>query len=204
MVEIPTLPQVPTLETARLILRPPIAEDAQAHAELMADPLTARFITLDGRPQDASAAWRSFATIVGHWSLRGFGFFSILHKQTGAWIGRTGPWMPEGWPGLEVGWSCHPAHRGQGYITEAAVAAMAWTFETRRCDRIISLIRPDNGLSQAVARRLGEAVCGRTVLFGFETDIWMIERPAFQARWPAAGETIRRAWPTPHKPDNRL
>lgn len=174
----------PRLETERLILRPPTGEDADAHAELMADPLTARFITLDGRPQDRPLAWRTLATIVGHWSLRGFGFFSLIHRQTGAWVGRAGPWMPEGWPGLEVGWSCHPAHRGQGFITEAAVAAMAWTFETQRCDRIISLIRPDNLPSQAVARRVGETVIGRTVLFGAEADVWAIGRAEFDARWP--------------------
>ena len=176
----------PTLETDRLYLRPPTAGDADAHAELMADPLTAQFITIDGQPQSPAMAWRTLAMITGHWALRGFGFFSLIHKQTGAWVGRVGPWMPEGWPGLEVGWACHPAHRGQGYITEAAVAAMAWTFDTLGPERLISLIRPDNVFSRGVARRVGETVASQSVLFGFEVDIWAIERRAFQARWPAA------------------
>ena len=31
--------------------------------------------------------------------------FSVIEKDSGRWIGRIGPWQPEGWPGTEVGWS---------------------------------------------------------------------------------------------------
>ena len=71
------------LETERLYLRPPAQEDAPAHAEMMADPLTAQFLTFDGKPQDRMIAWRTWATLSGHWNFRGFGFFSMIDKETG-------------------------------------------------------------------------------------------------------------------------
>src|SRR5690606_17152865 len=86
----------PTLETARLILRPPREEDLDGWAELMGDEETARYI---GGPMTRSAAWRTMATMAGSWQLKGFGMFSVVEKETGRWIGRVGPWQPEQWPG---------------------------------------------------------------------------------------------------------
>ncbi|MET0546189.1 MAG: GNAT family N-acetyltransferase [Caulobacterales bacterium] len=173
----------PRLETERLLLRPPLAEDAPAHAEMMADPLTAAFLTLDGKPQDKAMAWRTFAFLVGHWSLRGFGFFSMIDKETGRWAGRTGPWMPEGWPDLEIGWGVHPAFRGKAYALEAAVASARYAFDVMGRQRIISLIRPNNTNSRRVAEKLGEGISGQVELFGFPADVWSISRERFEAKW---------------------
>ena len=68
------------------------------------------------------------ALAMGHWAIRGYGFFSVEHRETGAWVGRIGPWYPEGWPGPEVGWTLSPDHRGRGYATEAARASVEFAF----------------------------------------------------------------------------
>ena len=44
------------------------------------------------------------ATMTGAWSLCGFSMFSVTLRESGRWIGRIGPWRPEGWPGTEIGW----------------------------------------------------------------------------------------------------
>lgn len=169
------------LETPRLALRPLAPEDFEAHAGMMADPRVARFLALDRKPQSRASAWRSFAAMLGHWRIRGYGFFSVFEKAGGAWVGRVGPWMPEGWPGLECGWSVAPAYWGRGYAPEAAVAAIRWTFAERpELSRIISLIDPKNENSQTVARKIGEAKTGE--VFKFEDvrlDIWAAPRSAF-------------------------
>lgn len=46
--------------------------------------------------------------------------FSVIEKKTARWIGRLGPWQPEGWPGSEVGWDLHPDAWGQGYAVAGA------------------------------------------------------------------------------------
>jgi RimJ/RimL family protein N-acetyltransferase len=43
----------------------------------------------------------------------------------------------------------------QGYATEAAMAMREWAFESRRLDRLVSYIDPENLPSRAVAERLG-------------------------------------------------
>lgn len=139
------------LETARLLLRVPGAEDFEAWAHFMADEEATRHI---GGTQVRPVAWRSFASVLGAWHLQGFGFFSVIEKASGEWVGRVGPWQPEGWPGTEVGWSIARAHWGKGYAPEAAAAAIDWVFANTAWDEVIHTISPDNSSSKAVARKL--------------------------------------------------
>jgi RimJ/RimL family protein N-acetyltransferase len=171
--------EAPLLETPRLRLRGWRADDFEPFAAMMADAETARFITLDGKPQDRAMAWRGMAMITGHWQLRGFGMFVVEEKASGAFVGRVGPWMPEGWPGFEVGWGIARGFRGRGYATEAAYHAGLWAFNAFKLDRLISLIHVDNAPSQAVAQRLGETVAQDTLWFGMPHQIWT----ATKAEW---------------------
>lgn len=173
------------LETARLVLRPLAPADLEAHCAMMGDARVARFLSLDRKPQSRAMAWRAFAAMLGHWDIRGFGFFSVYEKSSGVWVGRVGPWAPESWPGIECGWGIAPDHWGKGYAPEAAVAAIKWVFgEFPDLERIISLIDPENENSQAVARKIGEAKTEET--FAFETlslDIWAAPREGWLARF---------------------
>ncbi|MGH8157320.1 MAG: GNAT family N-acetyltransferase [Rhodanobacter sp.] len=144
-----------TIETDRLILRPTRAEDFEGWATLMADGINASHI---GGPQPRSVAWRGFLTMAGAWTIQGFGMFSVIEKVSGRWIGRLGPWCPDGWPGTEVGWGLLPEAWGNGYAPEGAVAAMDWAFGTLGWHEIIHCIAPDNTASQVVARKLGSRV----------------------------------------------
>ena len=145
------------IETERLILRPTQAQDFEGWAGLMADGEHARHI---GGPQPRPVAWRGFLSMAGAWAIQGYGMFSVIEKSSGRWIGRLGPWCPEGWPGTEVGWGLIRDAAGQGYASEGAAAAMDWSFETLGWDDIIHSIAPDNRASQAVARRLGSTLRG--------------------------------------------
>ena len=58
----------PALETDRLLLRPPCAEDFDAWAAFMADPVAARFF---GGAQPPADAWRSLAAMTGAWVISG-------------------------------------------------------------------------------------------------------------------------------------
>jgi RimJ/RimL family protein N-acetyltransferase len=142
----------PTLETARLILRPTAAEDLDGWAALMADEEVARFI---GGVQGRAQAWRGMASMAGSWALNGFGMFSLVEKDTGRWVGRIGPWRPEDWPGAEVGWSLAREAWGKGYAVEAAEAAIDWAFDHLGWTEVIHCIDPDNTPSEKVALRLG-------------------------------------------------
>jgi len=152
-----TINPAPILETERLILRAPAAEDFEAWAAFAADEETMRYL---GGPQARSVAWRGICTVLGAWTIRGFGMFSVIEKATGRWVGRLGPWQPEDWPGTEVGWGLSRDCWGKGYATEGAAASMDYAFDVLGWSEAIHTIEPGNAASQAVAKRLGSTLWG--------------------------------------------
>jgi RimJ/RimL family protein N-acetyltransferase len=170
-------PDAPVIETARLKLRMWQASDIAPNTAMLADPATARFITVDGKPvTNELVGWRNAAVMSGHWALHGFGYFVVEEKSTGKFAGRVGPWFPPGWPGFEVGWGIARDFRGNGYAVEATRAAIDWVFATFEIDRIIHCIDRENTASQAVARRLGAVIEGEVDLFGHVADVWVTSR----------------------------
>ena len=148
---------MPHLETARLLLRPPQLQDFDRWAEFAADPVATRFV---GGVQPRAMAWRSMMTMAGAWALQGHCMFSVIEKASGRWMGRLGPYQPEGWPGTEVGWSLHPEAWGRGYAREGASAAMDYAFDVLGWDEVIHCIDPNNAPSQRVAIALGSQLRG--------------------------------------------
>lgn len=171
------------LETARLVLRPPRLEDLDGWSDMMADEICARFI---GGVAPRAVCWRQLMTMIGAWQAHGFAMFSVIEKSSGRWIGRLGPWQPEGWPGREVGWSIARDCWGRGYAVEAAVAATNWTFEHLGWSEMIHSIAPDNLASQRVAQKLGSRNLGPGRLpppyESSRVDIWGQSREEWQAR----------------------
>jgi RimJ/RimL family protein N-acetyltransferase len=172
----------PILETERLRLRGWTESDFEPYARMMSDSDVARFI---GGVMSRNDAWRSMAAIIGHWALRGYGFWVVERKTDSAFLGRIGLWRPEGWPGLEVGWALDRPYWGDGYATEAARAAFDYGFRSHPVDKLISLIDPKNGPSQRVAARLGAAKGAPVTIavFGnsFTPDVWEITRERWQS-----------------------
>jgi len=167
---------VPTLETERLIMRGWRESDLNALASFMANEQAMTYL---GGALPRDKAWRSMASTIGHWQLRGYGFFALEEKVTGKPCGWCGPWCPEGWPEPELGWSIYTAYQGKGYATEAARRAINYTYDELGLETLISLIDDGNEASKGVARKLG-AICEDKALkvTDFTTDIWRHLPPA--------------------------
>jgi RimJ/RimL family protein N-acetyltransferase len=166
---------VPTVSTERLILRDWRDSDLDAHAAMSADAEVQRF--LSGGPIDRIQAWREMALHAGHWALRGYGNWAVERKEDGVFLGRVGLWNPEGWFGLEVGWKLARHAWGNGYATEAARASVEWGFTCLDAEEIISVIRPANVASIAVARRLGMSAVREAEHGGATVVIYSLTRP---------------------------
>ena len=178
----------PTLETARLILRPPIQEDFDGFVAMGSEEETMRFL---GGVKPPDAIWRQVATLAGAWSLLGYSMFSVIEKESGRWIGRLGPWQPGGesgnWPGTEVGWGLRASAMGKGYAQEGAIAAIDWAFDTLGWDEVIHCIDKDNTPSIALALRLGSKLQRRGVplpapIDDHTVDIYGQSRAEWKAR----------------------
>lgn len=145
--------EIPTLTTARLVLRPPVFTDFPPYAALMASP---RSIHMGG-PYNAFAAWGLFGHDIAVWHLFGHGALMLDLRSTGECVGQVGinhgPLFPE----KELGWQLYPGHEGHGYASEAARALRDWAFAVRGLPTLVSYIDPANTRSIAVALRLGAA-----------------------------------------------
>ncbi len=116
-----------TLGSSRLLLRMFRESDLDAYAAMCGDPEVMRYLG-DGYPLTRGEAWRNMALVLGHWHLRGFGLWAVEERATGLLAGRVGCWQPEGWPGLEIGWTFRREFWGRGYATEAAQTVLADAF----------------------------------------------------------------------------
>lgn len=170
------------LETERLILRPTRSEDFESWAAFAADPEVMRHL---GGVQPRPVAWRAFISMAGAWQIQGYAMFSVIEKSSGRWIGRIGPWVPEGWPGTEVGWSIVRDTWGKGYAPEAASAAIDWAFEHLGWSEVIHTIAADNHPSKAVAAKLGSRFLrmGRLPApIEIDVEVWGQSREEWLAR----------------------
>jgi len=171
------------IETDRLILRVPALADLDEWSAMMQDEETAKFI---GGAVPREVSWRALMTLIGSWHALGFAMFSVIEKSSGRWVGRLGPWQPEGWPGTEIGWAIARDCWGKGYATEGAIAATDWAFDTLGWTEMIHSIAPENVASQAVAMKLGSTNRGRGALPApYENsiiDIWGQTREQWRAR----------------------
>jgi RimJ/RimL family protein N-acetyltransferase len=148
------------LETARLRLRVfresdfPVYEQWAARMEIM------RY--LGGKTFDRIQAWRHMAYLIGHWEMRGYGYYAVEEKATGELVGRVGFTDHPGWPAFELGWTIAPEFQRRGYATEAARMLLQYAFTELDQPRVTSLIHPDNQPSIGVAQKLGQRVEGQT------------------------------------------
>ena len=144
------------VETERLILRPFQSSDLDTYAKWLSDERVMGRMG-DGSIRNYAEAWNNLAWVCGHWTLRKFGPWAVEEKHTRRLIGRIGLFYPEGWPDVELIWLLDPQFWGLGYATEGARASAQFALEQLRLPHVISLIRPDNTNSIAVAKRLGMA-----------------------------------------------
>ena len=154
---------VPIIETPRLTLRDWRGGDLDAFAAFSADAAAARYV---GGVCSRDEAWRRMAAYAGHWTLRGYGLWAIEEKASGAFVGYSGLWFPEGWSEMELGWSLAKSAWGKGYATEAARRARDWAYHALGAKTLMSLIDKENYPSWAVADRLGATYEGAFAMRG--------------------------------------
>jgi len=170
----------PTIETARLVLRPFREDDVDPYFALLRTPEVRASLHLRA-DLGRFDAWQGVVQQLGQWELRGTGQWALEEKATGAFVGRAGTYWParDDWPGIEVGWALHPDHWGKGYATEAGRASVEHAFAHHDVDVLYSVILPGNTASQAVARRLGFTLFEERVLSHFPEmphGIWRLTR----------------------------
>jgi RimJ/RimL family protein N-acetyltransferase len=169
------------IQTERLVLRKPRAEDAPGLLEAFADPEAMRYIG-DGSTTDLAGSEQAIDRWLARWDAWGIGMFVVERTEDARVLGRTGflRWDPATWEiggsETEIGWGLAREHWGGGYATEAALALRDWAFGERGLTRLISLIQPENLPSIRVAEKLGERYEREVEVRGNPTSVYSLER----------------------------
>lgn len=174
------------LRTARLLLRPWLADDEAPMIAINRDPEVQRYLN---RPVTEAALAAFHPYLVEHWRTNGFGPFAVEAAEgcdgiaPGTFLGFAGVAYPTYLAALaerpEIGWRLARAAWGKGLATEAATAARDHAFATLRLPELIAVVHPENARSQRVAAKLGMAVESHVhnPLLGRFVDVWALATP---------------------------
>lgn len=168
----------PVLETSRLMLRKPVPDDYPAFEAFCARDRS-KWV---GGPADSSDAWDGFTSNLGHWVMRGYGYFHVELKKTGDAVGRVGLRRTIERPETEVAFSIYEDRfEGQGLAYEAAVAVRDHAYDDLGMSTVVSYIHPDNARSIALVKRMGAELDSDAPLWPRHKDLLVYRHPAPEA-----------------------
>ena len=153
-----------TIETPRLLLRPPQPGDGAALHPALVETIAELRRFLGGLPwvaqeqtQDTAEFW--CRTAHAYFLTRKDLPFIIFDKATGEVVGATGLHRTQ-WatPKTEVGYWVRTSRSGVGYVTEAVTAMCQYAFEYIRAVRVELVTDELNIASRRVAERCGFTV----------------------------------------------
>ncbi len=149
------------LTTARLVLRPPVADDAPAIADLAAAWEVARYTQRIPHPYPPGAAEAFIAEATADRAAGHVEIFSVTRRDDGAFLGNIGLEQAGETGELEVGYWLGQPYWGQGYAAEAvrAVVRHAFSFDAARL--VFAEVHPENVASRRVLEKAGLHEVGR-------------------------------------------
>jgi ribosomal-protein-alanine N-acetyltransferase len=104
--------EVESIETEPLELREWNESDFDAFTHYYSAKEDARYV---GGQKDADQAWRHMTLQIGHWKLKGFGYWAVDEKDTNDFVGCVGLRQSPGWPELELGYWIIKKHQYDFY-----------------------------------------------------------------------------------------
>jgi RimJ/RimL family protein N-acetyltransferase len=152
-------PEVPVLETERLLLRGHRTDDLEHVFDLWSDAEVVRYIA--GRPQTHEQSWSRLLRYVGHWAVAGYGYWVVEERESGRPVGEAGlaDFRRETDPPLggdpEIGWILAGHAQNKGNATEAGRAILTWRQTSLPGTGTVAIIAPKNHASMRVAEKLG-------------------------------------------------
>jgi ribosomal-protein-alanine N-acetyltransferase len=158
---------IPTVTTARLVLRAFTDEDIDPLHLILGDASVLRFFP-NPAPWSRERVEEMVSEQRNHWEHYGYGWWAVQTRAGNACIGWCGlQFLPET-NEVEVAYLLGRAYWGQGLATEAALASLRWGLEALALDRIVAIVDPENLRSQRVIEKLGLAFAGEARYFGMD------------------------------------
>ncbi|MGA8576317.1 MAG: GNAT family N-acetyltransferase [Candidatus Cybelea sp.] len=148
--------EVPSVESARLILRDWRDTDVEEWVRMNADPRIAEFLR---GPYSRERSESSAREIRRELANKGYGWWVVEVRGVVPFAGvivlqEVPSWAPFA-PAYEVGWRFGFEHWGHGYATEGAHAALRHAFDRLGWPEVVAFTAAQNLRSRRVMERLG-------------------------------------------------
>ena len=171
------------LETPRLLLRELSLDDLDFIAELLAHPEVMHFWPRTYTRAEAETWIRKQEE---RYASDGYGYWLALDKENGRPIGQAGLLRQDVDELVEtgIGYIIHRPFWRQGYAAEAAAHCRDYAFEKLGKERIVVLVRPENVVSQSLARRIGGKPEREINFAGFGHTVFALSREDWES-WRA-------------------
>jgi ribosomal-protein-alanine N-acetyltransferase len=146
---------LPELETARLVLRRLVDDDATFLVALLNQPSFVANIGDRGVRNVADAQRYLRGGPQAMYDRHGFGLWHVARKIDGVGIGMCGLLKRDELPDVDVGYAYLPEFWGQGYAVEAACATLMHGAHKFGLTRIIGVVSEGNMASIRVLEKIG-------------------------------------------------
>lgn len=176
------------LETERLLFRRVTMNDLDKIVETRSDPDVNKYL---GGPeaQNREAIEKRMPFYIGCFEKFGFGFSSMIWKETGEVIGSAGL-SPLGDTGeIEVGYNMIKPFWGKGIGTEAAMGWLSYGFNTAGLERIVAVAHQENHASQNIMKKCGMTFENITRHYEMDCVLYAISKDEFFRFHPELKQT---------------
>jgi len=164
------------IRTERLRLRRLEQRDFHELHELFQDPLVMRYYPAL-KSSAETQVWLEW--VFAAYAKHGHGLFAVERASDGAFLGQCGlmPQVVESDALVEIGYLFKSKHWHRGYAAESAIGCRVYGFGVLQLPKLISLVRPENAPSRAVAERAGMAI-ERTIDWrGMRHHVYAVDSP---------------------------
>ena len=147
------------LQTKRLILRPLQLDDLEALYEYTGDSEGIKYMLF--LPHESLQEAKKFLQdAVAEWAKENPSYFEFGMELDGKLIGTMSAYREDDGREIEFGWVIHRDYRGQGFVTEAALAVKAFAIENLKPVRLTAHCDKRNLASARVMERIGLCFAG--------------------------------------------
>jgi ribosomal-protein-alanine N-acetyltransferase len=175
--------EIPTIKTARLVLRPWSTDDAEAWFSILQEEGVLRYFP-NPSPPAREKADAYIAHHLAHWKEHGYGHWAVAMPEDERVVGWNGlEYLPE-LGEIEVAYLLSRSVWGRGLASEAAQAAIEYGFNVAGLEAIIGLVHRDNIASISVLEKCGLKPVDGVQVWGMELRRYRVRRLEWE-RGPA-------------------
>ncbi|MEP4546963.1 MAG: GNAT family N-acetyltransferase [Saccharospirillum sp.] len=166
------------IETNRLLLLKPSANDLDVISDILSSPEQTKYLPNEA-PYSNAQKNEYLNKRIAHWENHGFGtFIFVLKDNPEMKLGFVGAEYAPNPEFIDIRFGISHVYEGQGFVTEAAKSLISWFFENTEFKKLYGVSMMENFGSKMVLSKIGMAPESDVDLYNCEElENYSIEAP---------------------------